>query len=247
MKKTRLQSNRLRGTQQSWVALAIGATVLQILLAGCTTPNTQTSSPPATPPPQQNPVPQPTPVPEPAPVSEPTPVSQPIKDTQPTPGFNRYTNSEYNFQFLYPIEFDSKDISGYASLKEKVIDFGLTSKAYPKTNFSDAVFSVSAQPAKSIDECLTANLPEGITKFKTKQTINDIEFYTADGMGAAAGNRYDVRAYRTLMDTNCIEAIETIHTTNIGNYDPGTVTEIDKAPIWKKLEDIMSTFQKYEE
>lgn len=152
-----------------------------------------------------------------------------------------YKNSEYNFQFDYPATYASID-ANYGNLENKIAQVQISSTAYPKTNFGDAAFTVSEATAKSLDECLTMNEPEGGAVFKASTTINGVTFYTTTGNGAGAGNYYETKNYRTLASSECFEIVETIHTSNIANYDPGTVTEIDKTPIWTELDNILSTF-----
>ena len=211
-----------------------------LILAGCSNsvnPNNVIS--PISPP-QQNPAPTP-PV---APPQSPTPTPQSTQQPIPTPvgsSLQTYHNSQYNFAFNYPEEF-AFNTPVYSNLNEQIVQLGLSNKDYPKTNFGDAAFTVSVQSTKSLNECITTNLPEGIEKLTKTKTINGTEFYTDEGTGAAAGNRYETHTYRTFVSSNCFEINETIHTANIGNYDPA-VTEVNTKPIWKDLEGIMSTFK----
>lgn len=152
-----------------------------------------------------------------------------------------YKNSSYDFQFDYPTRFTFTN-QNYGNLDDKVVQLQLSSDAYPDTNLGDAAFSVTVGTAKSLDACLTMNAPEGGTGFKESTLINGVKFYASTGNGAGAGNFYDSKIYRTLVSSECLEIVETIHTGNIGNYEPGTVKEIDKTPIWKDLENILSTF-----
>lgn len=157
-------------------------------------------------------------------------------------GLLTYSNQEYKFQFNYPPEFSSTN-SNYANLDKKIVQFGLPSSAFPKTNFSDAGFSVSVAPAKTLDQCLAMNPPEGNKGFNSSEIINGISFSEADGSGAGAGNLYESKIYRTFADSLCFEIAETIHTSNINNFDPGTVTEVNKDVILNKLRSILLTFK----
>lgn len=154
-----------------------------------------------------------------------------------------YKNVQYNFQFNYPQEFNFTT-PNYANLADKIVQLELPQSAYPKTNFGDANFYASAVYAKSSEECLKLNLPEGSTGFSDtdKVTINKVGFYETSGNGAGAGNFYESKIYRTYHNDFCFEIGETIHTSNIENYTPGTVTEVDKNPIWQKLDGILQSF-----
>jgi hypothetical protein len=58
---------------------------------------------------------------------------------------------------------------------------------------------------------------------------------------AGAGNFYESHLYRTLQDNECFEFEQLIHTTNVQNYPEGTVTEVDKAPVWQSLDAIVNS------
>lgn len=170
--------------------------------------------------------------------SSPCPVQT---STAKTETLQNYKNSAYDFQFDYPATFALTD-PNYGNLENKIVQVQLLSGAYPKTNFDDAAFTVSEKTAKSLNECLAMNEPEGGTGFKDTATVNGIKFYTTTGNGAGAGNFYETKIYRTFSSSECLEIVETIHTSNIENFDPGTVTEINKTPIQAELEKILSTF-----
>lgn len=158
------------------------------------------------------------------------------KDTQ------TYQNATYNFRFDYPTEFKFVDPT-YGRLKDQVVQIILGKQNYTGTNFSDAAFTVSRSNVQNKNECLsTANLESG-SGFTETETINGVTFYKAETRGAATGNLYDSRLYRTYQNNVCFELAETIHTTNVGNYPPGTVTEVNKDPIWNNLHTITSSFK----
>ena len=63
--------------------------------------------------------------------------------------------------------------------------------------------------------------------------------------GAGAGNFYESKVYRTIKNTGgiCIEISETIHTSNIGNYTPGTVTQVKQSDVQATLDPIVQSFK----
>ncbi len=154
-----------------------------------------------------------------------------------------YKNYTYGFEFQYPADLGFVT-PNYASLEDKIAQISIQNGSYPKTNFGDAAFSVSAQFAKNLQGCLKLNAPENADKFNTKVTINGIDFYMSRGTGAGAGNYYESRAYRTLSGGGtCIELLETLHTGNIYNYPAGTVTEVDKNAVWARLDQMLNSFK----
>lgn len=175
------------------------------------------------------------------PVTQVPPTTTP---TVPTSSANQiYRNDAYNFEFTYPKEFGFVT-PNYANLENQVVQLQIGGDNYPKTNLNDAAIAVSTGFAKSTKDCQDLkNQPEGSTGFTQTASINGVNFDSTTGNGAGAGNFYESRVYRTLHGSFCYEITETIHTANIGNFDPGTVTEIDKNAIWNKLETITQTFK----
>ncbi len=112
----------------------------------------------------------------------------------------------------------------------------------PRTNLSEAylmlaattdpvIVSTCTQPSTQVAETLTGQV-----------TINNYAFTRSEFSGAAAGNRYDQVAYRTIWENKCFEVISLIHSTNIGNYPAGTVVEFDRAALLGKFEAVLDTF-----
>jgi hypothetical protein len=187
-----------------------------------------------------------------APAPAPVPAQTPTQQTQasihnplPYPDVEvlSYQNISYNFRFNYPNDFSFVTPS-YANLEDKIVQIQVPKSTYGNTNFGDADFYVSAVYAKSLQDCLKLNLPEGSTGFvdSDKVSINGVSYYKTAGNGAGAGNFYESKTYRTYHNDFCLEIGQTIHTSNIGNYTPGTVTEVDKNPVWQKLDGIMQSF-----
>lgn len=159
----------------------------------------------------------------------------------PTPATKAtYKYAPYNFEFSYSNEWGFTQ-PAYANLDEKIVQIQIPQSAYPDTNFGDAAFSVSVGTATNLSQCLSLNAPntEG---FKTTQNINGVSFSKAESTEPAAGNIYESHIYRALRNNLCFELQETIHTGNIANYDPGTVSEVNKDAIWTKLDEVLNTF-----
>lgn len=119
----------------------------------------------------------------------------------------------------------------------------LPSAAYPGTNFGDADFGVSTVPTDSLEACLAYTGPSAYADIDSTQstTVNGVTYYTGATNGAGAGNFYDSKIFRTYRGANCISIMETVHTMNIGNYEPGAVTEVDAEEVWARLDAIMQT------
>ena len=155
-----------------------------------------------------------------------------------------YSNATYGFTFDYPTSMELVTPT-YGNLKDEVVQVQIPKEAYTGTNFDDAAISVSAQSAKSLDDCLALTPPEGSDGFKTKAIIHGVDFYVTKSSDAGAGNFYESKVYRTVKSKGgtCIEISETIHTSNIDNYTPGTVTEVNQSDVQAKLDPIVQSFK----
>ena len=168
---------------------------------------------------------------------------QPAKPSATPAPTQTYKNLTYGFEFQYPASMGFTTPI-YAQLEDKVVQLTIPQADYPKTNFGDAAISVSASYAKTLAACLALNPPEGGDGFKTATKFNGLSFFTTKGGGAGAGNDYATRTYRTYTkQQTCIEINETIHTSNIGNYTPGTVTSVNTQTVQDRLDVVLKTFK----
>lgn len=172
--------------------------------------------------------------------SEPVANNEPPSNSQPQ--LQGYANSTYGVSLQYPAGFTFADVT-YANLDQKIVQFALDRSNYPGTNFSDAGVAVSMQSTASLKQCLQINLPENAKGFKETRDINGTTFYIGQATGVGAGNIYNSRVYRAYRNNSCYEIEETIHTSNIGNYEPGTVKEVDPNPVWERLGQVTKTFK----
>ncbi len=158
-----------------------------------------------------------------------------------------YRSEDYGFELQYPSEWASvSPESPYANLEKKILALELPQSTYPDTNFGEATLAISAQEVDSLENCLALNslnseIPGDAFSTDQSEVVNGVTYYTASGAGAAAGNTYDYKLMRSFQNAQCFEVSETIHTSNMGNYDPGTVTEVDAQVIWNRLNEIFNT------
>jgi hypothetical protein len=116
-------------------------------------------------------------------------------------------------------------------------------QAYSNTNLSDVYFLVSStSDANVVKTCTEPNQNGGGPEVVVgTEGINGYTFVHSTSDGAGAGNRYQQEIYRMVNNNVCYEVIYYIHSTNIGNYTPGTVTEFDRDAIMQKLYSVFST------
>lgn len=168
-------------------------------------------------------------------------INPPGKDVQ----YFQYNNPVTGVSLTYPDTF-APAISVYGNYKtdpELALHL-IDSKAYEKTNLSEVyLFISSTSDAQVVAACTEPNQngggPEQVIG---NEVINGFTFVHSTSEGAGAGNYYQQEIYRTVNQNVCYEVIYFIHSTNIGNYTPGTVTEFDRDAIVQKLYDIFVTF-----
>lgn len=75
------------------------------------------------------------------------------------------------------------------------------------------------------------------------ETIGSNTYSTFGFSDAGAGNRYDTSIYSVAKGGQCYGIQLFLHSTNIGNYDPGTVTEFDSAKAQSYFREILEGFE----
>lgn len=122
--------------------------------------------------------------------------------------------SNYRYEALGP----GKEIPGVAFTVPAVLS--------DKTNLSnDTKLSIEEIPDK--ESCTPVDF---LTAPSGERTVTEqgITITVAEESGAAVGNRYDETVY---VYPGCRAVRYFIHSTNIQNYDPGTVQEFDRAAV----------------
>jgi hypothetical protein len=174
-----------------------------------------------------------------------------------TPAETTTTPAAFIYQYFpYGISFEIPEGWGFAKADAPYNEFAdstkgedsfvrlqLPKETYPGTNFGNADLGLSAVYVASLEECLAYPGSDSQSVFDIKQStvLSGITYYTSTSTGAAAGNIYDSKNYRTYQNQFCFSAAETLHTSNIGNYDPGTVTAVDEDAVWARLDAILQT------
>ncbi len=158
--------------------------------------------------------------------------------------YDKTTKTTVSYTLDYPRDFDVRtgnDAAGgnfMESTSRASISFPEDAYDAQKTNFAGGTVIISvANATGDADSCNRAPDDQNLV-FKGAGDINGVGFFVATTSDAGAGNFYDSRVYRTVYSGHCYEFVLVIHTTNVGNYDPGTVTEFDKNQAWSVLESI---------
>lgn len=162
-----------------------------------------------------------------------------------------FTDSSKTFRFAFPFQFvlSGGDGSYSQEWRANTNTLGLLRAAViiprgflPKTNFSEAKFSVgvSADP-HAISGCLASEY--GSMEQQSQVSINGVSFTKFEFTDAGAGNFYETTSYHALRAGECIVVEYTIHSTNIQNYSPDQgITAFDHAKVQSILEGIVQSF-----
>jgi len=131
----------------------------------------------------------------------------------------------YKYQALGP----GKDISG--------VKFTIPSSLAIGTNLSSFDTGVSVEIIPAVQDCNAGLFLDGNTNVQTI-TDNGSEYSFASTTQGAAGNRYEEEVWAIPGTNPCIAVRCFIHSTNIGNYPEGTVSEFDRTTFISQFDKI---------
>lgn len=139
------------------------------------------------------------------------------------------TYASSTFSIKYPSDFLVDEAYAYDQFEGKPIagvSFTIPTSRVEGTNLSaDTYLSVESLPrAKRCtgDIYIPANVKA------TSLLVGSTTYSVATSTGAAAGNIYEEHVYAVEGSKPCTAVRYLVHSTNIANYDPGTVSEFDR-------------------
>lgn len=153
---------------------------------------------------------------------------------------NKYRNASltYTDEFA-PARFPNAQVTRIDP--ELTLQF-IDTQFFDGTNLGEVYFlfgsSTDSQVIASCTEPLSLGGPETISG---ETSINGVNFTKSQAVGVGAGNIYEQTYYRTVYHGTCYEITYFIHSTNIGNYEPGAVKEFDHTALIQKFDQILST------
>lgn len=163
-------------------------------------------------------------------------------------GWETYSNSQYGFSVQYPkndfglyTDYNKvKSLSYIPVCNDSMLGCLVYSKdKQPNTNFEGAGVSLDRLGLGTEASCLMVQ--QGETR-QADLVINGVNFAVYKGSGAATGHFEEYINYRTFKNNDCIGITLRVTSTNIGNYEPGTVKEFNSNEVWNKLKQVLSTF-----
>lgn len=147
------------------------------------------------------------------------------------------SNYSVNSSYVYTLYGSGHDIQG--------VSFTLPASLTNGTNLSgDSYISVEWISAGST--CNARNFLSAETINEQSGTTPGGETYSIGETGeAATGNYYEETVYVISSGSYCFCIRLFIHSTNIANYDPGTIRVFDRAAIMQNYYDMVATFQMF--
>ena len=177
---------------------------------------------------------------------------------------NTFTDQSDTFSFKYPKTFNvvGGEIGFTQGWRQNAETLGnlfvsvIVPRSFmPKTNFSDATFTVGA--SSNPDAIANCSKPtngethalapgehgDANTGKPVVVPINGTNFTKILLSDAAMSNYYDTVSYRTMKDGMCYAVEYTIHSTNAAVYDPAMgIQEFDRKKIETIMQDMVNSF-----
>jgi hypothetical protein len=110
------------------------------------------------------------------------------------------------------------------------------------TNLSSSLTGVSVDTVPAGRACDAARFIPDPNDLRTLKNAGRV-WSTANTQDAGAGNFYDSAVFALPGTEPCLAVRYLIHSTNIGNYDPGTVREFDRAALIRTFAAIRHTLR----
>ncbi len=167
-------------------------------------------------------------------------INPPGKNAQ----FFQYTNPATGLSLTYPDIFaPALPVPGNYKIAPELTLRVLDPYFYKGTNLSEAyIFFGSSSDAQTVATCTEPNQTGGAPEqLIGNEVIKGNTFVHSSSDGVAAGNSYHQDIYRMARSGVCYEVTLYLHSTNVGNYPEGTVTEFDKNGIIERFYGVLLT------
>jgi len=163
---------------------------------------------------------------------------------QPPTGWRIYGDAKLGFSIAYPAKWRVDRAHVYPNPIENARIAGVAFIIPPEltlhTNLStESYLSVESAPAAGT--CTPSAFLE-TTDTQRDEDQGSLHWSVATAGDAGAGNVYDETLYALKGSHPCLAIRYFIHSTNVGNYTPGTVKEFDRAALVGMFDRIRSTF-----
>lgn len=123
--------------------------------------------------------------------------------------------------------------------------FVLNEQPYEGTNLFGAWVNLSSYQRLNDNDaaasCEKVRYGDSTKDLEEQVIINDQTWYTGTVQEAAAGTAFKTKVYHAVHEGKCAELLANIAVGNIGNWDPGAITEVDEEAVFAKLETMITT------
>ncbi len=164
-----------------------------------------------------------------------------------TSGWKKYKNKDMGFSIEYPQGYTVNDSYVYTFLGEGKeihgVSFTIPESFARGTNLSGETY-ISVERISSNGGCYANNFLYGEARDSTA-IENGITYNIENSSDAATGNYYEETVYATSSGGYCYAIRLFIHSTQILNYDPGTVKEFDRNKLVDIYNKMRSTLRFY--
>ena len=155
--------------------------------------------------------------------------------------WNTYASSTAAFSIGYPSDYTVDEQYVYDQLGPgryiPGVRFVIPTSMATGTNLSDYDTGVSVETLPKATNCSASfflyDSPKAVS-----YTDNGVTYSVASTSGAGAGNFYEEEVWAIPGTKPCIAVRYFIHSTNIGNYPPDTVTEFDRQALLEQFDKI---------
>ncbi len=158
-----------------------------------------------------------------------------------------YNNQQYNFEVKYyktfPLDTSGIQTNYFDKSGVTLASISIPRGRYDTTNFSSAQVTFASKPNTTESDCQTYTSGVGSKKLAKTAVLDAGTFYMDEMVGAAAGTTYTTKIYRILRDSGCFEANLTVGISNIGNYEPGSVMEVNEEDVWNELSAVLASLK----
>jgi hypothetical protein len=163
---------------------------------------------------------------------------------QPPTGWRIYGDAKLGFSVAYPAKWRVDRAHVYPTPIDDTRIVGVAFMIPPKlalhTNLStDSYLSIESAP--STDTC-KPNAFLATSDTQRDEDHGSLLWSVATSGDAGAGNLYDETVYALKGSHPCLAIRYFVHSTNVGNYTPGTVKQFDRAGLFGTFDRIRSTF-----
>jgi hypothetical protein len=141
-------------------------------------------------------------------------------------GWKTYSDMQAGYTISYPAGWKVDPHYRYGGFgpdhEIRGVAFEIPASLARGTNLSTSLTGVSVEVANGHGKCDATRFLPDPQEPRTLHNAGRV-WSTANMQDAGAGNLYDIAVFAITNSKPCIAVRYTIHSTNIGNYDPGTV------------------------